>query len=1486
LAGLYLILYISLNLPVVQHKIAAIASDELKDRLGTEVKIGGARFDLFNRITLEDVYLADQKNDTLLSAARISAGLDILPLLKNKFVFSSVQLFGFHACLKKDSLNADFNFKFLIDAFKSKKPDQKPSKIDLHFGSILIRRGHLTYDVLSEPQTPGKFNAGHVDISKLIGTLSVKKITNDSLNVDLRRLSFEEKSGFSLTGLSFKAAANKQKAVISGFSAKLPDTALKSDSIFADYDLTNDSTAFSFADDVRFDVKIEPSKVALKDVSCFVPAFRYFSDQVTFSTHIRGFLNDLKMEYFRLEYGDDMRLHANMEVKDITHKEETFLLGKVSELYISAQEINNIANNFSKDGIHTSYIVYNLGTVRFKGDVSGYLNDLVAYGIFSTALGSVSTDLMIGYRENLRTFKGTINTSDFNLGGLLGKSKENVGNVSLKVLVDASLVKNNKFPSGFVKGTISGIQLKGYDYHNIEMDGHFSVDGFDGKISLDDPNGKVHVAGLMDLNRELPVFNLDVNVEHVKLGELNLSNKYKNADLSFTLSSNFQGNHIDNGQGYIHVNDLHFSNNGNAASLDKLSLEINGSNPDRTLSLQSDVINGSIVGSYDFKTLLQDFNQIAAQYIPTFVDPEKFKAKRKENDFTAKFIIGNTENISATLDIPVTIINQAVLLAEYSGRLGKFKVETYVPRARWNNLDIGSGKFVFENPGTVMDAKMSFKKLNVKKETFMEVNIDATARNDSVFADIGFAGNDTLKKTEGQLRASAKFNREPDTGLKTTVYFYPSDMTLSNVAFSVNPSTVEVNSGKILVNQFGIESKNNEYVKMNGIYSDSASDTLYLDLLNTKLDYIEVITGNDILSFGGIATGTFKITGKGKGMPVLNGNLKVENFAYNKAVLGDLEVFSEWNENNQGILLDGRILQSDYKPTNVYGYIFPTKDSLDLSFDANHVNLKLLDAFLENVMKDFSGWAYGKVRMYGNFKTLNFVGTPYIDDVRFGIEFLNTYYSVSDTLYMSTKDIRIRNVTLHDSQNHTGTVNATLNHEHFKNFTYSIFIRASNLLVFNATQKQNPMFFGPVYGTGTGTLRGDLDKINIDVNMRSDAGSKLSLSFFESVSAASHDFITFVEKKNPDDSELLKKKILPDVSKSKFEMNVNLRVEATPDATVQLIMDARTGDLLKGRGRGDMRMEYNSRTDDLLLYGTYTIEQGSYNFTWEELVKKDFSIRNGSTVSFSGDPYAALLNINAVYSLNADISSLAENLGEESGRQNVPVDAVVNITGSIEYPDIKSSIELPNSGEDVKRKVNSLIYTQDDMTRQLFYLLVFGRFDPPDHVTVSNSSSSQLAAVVSSTLSSQLNTILGQVSDKVRIGTNIYSGNSGGVSDMEVALNISTQMFDDRLILKSNLGYRDNIYANTNFIGDFDAEYKLTRSGEFRLKGYSHYNDNSIYYGRSGLTTQGLGIMFTKDFGLFPELFGKRNPLEGTPSSTQPDSLRRNIPGQPKDTIR
>jgi hypothetical protein len=71
-------------------------------------------------------------------------------------------------------------------------------------------------------------------------------------------------------------------------------------------------------------------------------------------------------------------------------------------------------------------------------------------------------------------------------------------------------------------------------------------------------------------------------------------------------------------------------------------------------------------------------------------------------------------------------------------------------------------------------------------------------------------------------------------------------------------------------------------------------------------------------------------------------------------------------------------------------------------------------------------------------------------------------------------------------------------------------------------------------------------------------------------------------------------------------------------------------------------------------------------------------------------------------------------------------------------------------------------------------------------------------------------------------------------------------LLNNRLLINGNFGYRENPLANTNFIGDFDVQWLLTPSGEISLKGYNQTNDR--YFSKSTLTTQGIGLIWKKDF--------------------------------------
>jgi hypothetical protein len=332
---------------------------------------------------------------------------------------------------------------------------------------------------------------------------------------------------------------------------------------------------------------------------------------------------------------------------------------------------------------------------------------------------------------------------------------------------------------------------------------------------------------------------------------------------------------------------------------------------------------------------------------------------------------------------------------------------------------------------------------------------------------------------------------------------------------------------------------------------------------------------------------------------------------------------------------------------------------------------------------------------------------------------------------------------------------------------------------------------------------------------------------------------------------------------------MNFQVDITPQAKIILVMDPVGGDEIKAYGSGNLRMTYTMPGDDLRMYGSYTIDRGSYNFTLQDIIVKDFTINEGSNISFTGDPYSARLDIKAIYNVNANLSDLDESFlqDKELNRTNVPVHALLLVNGDMRQPDISFDLEFPTLTQDTYRKVKSIISTDEMMNRQIVYLLALNRFYTPDYM--STTKGNELFSVASSTISSQLSSMLGKISENWSIAPNFRS-DRGDFSDLEVDLALSSSLLNNRLRFNGNFGYRDKSLNTNQFIGDFDLEYLLNRSGSWRLKAYNRYNDQN-YYLRSATTTQGVGIMFRRDFDkLFN--FLKRKKKDGDDTTKSPVS--------------
>lgn len=1463
---LYSGLYLLLSIPFVQQKIKNISVHELKNILHTELDIDRVSIQPFSKITLHKLYLKDLKGDTLLYSDKLSAGFEILPLLDKKLVFTTIQFFGFDIHINRETHEDKLNFQFIADAFRSEKP-KKDNNINLKIKSILIRRGNLSYDVLSEPyNAKDKFDKNHIRITNLLSTLSIKALKKDSANIYLKRLSFDESSGFKLNKLSFKAISDSNKIAINQFNLEMPNSDLKIDSTFFDYSRVD--SLHHLADSAYIYLNIEDSKLRPSDLSAFAPTLKKFEKPLNIHLNINGSINHLQMNSLRLHYTDGISLTAEGNVDGISTPEKAYIFGRVTDLYVSSEGLSSIVNSSSTSKKNLS-VIEKLGTIRFKGDISGFFNNLVAYGKIQTPRGNIHSDLLLSnnFSKKVFSYKGVISTELFDLSNLF-ENKNQLGKISFNLKVDGNHPQNGKV-NGSIEGEIGKIHFKRYPYENIRLNGHYSNTAYDGWLEVDDPNGKLSMYGIIDLLNKVPVFKFTAQGKNIKVHELKLTPKYADSSLSFGINANFVGNSFDTAEGELSLDSTTFVNGDNQFFLDKFSIIAKNTNTPQSIQIKSDILNGHIYGEYSFKTLYKSFIEVLSSCIPALIKSGK-EETITDNNFQFHFAFNNTESISSALELPVSFGEEGHIDGFFNSKEKQFKLNTLFPEFSIKKSRFESGQLVVEKIDDHIRMQMHTNSLN-RKNQYILLSLDADARADSLNTQLNWS-NMAAATFSGKISTTTHFSEgKGDYPPSMNIDVHPTKLIFNDTIWNLNPAKIAIDSGKVFVKDFEIR-RDSQYLSINGTASKTEEDSIKLKLNDIDLDYIFGSLNKKNITFGGRATGDF-IASNFSDIPIMSTEkFEVKNFSYNDALMGDLSLFSKWDKENKGILLQGKIAQPGIPDTQINGHIFPTDDSLSLYFDSHKLNLAFMQPFVSSIMQDFGGNAYGKVHFFGKFKALNVVGDAWLQNLRFGIEYLNTSYWLSDSIHLTPTSIYFNNIQLNDPENHTAQVTGILHHKHFKDMNYNIQINnARNLLVFNITEQQNPIYSGRIYGTGVGTIYGDMSKTNIDVNMSTNENSRFTFALSDNETASDYQFITFVnrrqllaEKKDSTDNRRYNYAIAPNITtkKSGNQLNINLQVDVSPQSTMYLIMDPNTGDMIKANGTGSLRLEYD-KFADLKLYGTYTLEKGNYNFSLQDVITREFSIQSGSSVTFRGDPMAADLSISAGYTVTANLRDLDESFADdkELTRTNVPVQTVLSVNGDLQRPELAFDIQLPSLSQDIERRVKNIISTDDMMNRQIIYLLALGKFYTPDYMNVGQNRNNELASVASSTLSSQLNNLLSQISDNWNIGTNIRS-DKGDFSDVEFELALSSQLLNNRLIFNGNFGYRDNPMSNNQFIGDFDLEYLLSKSGNLRLKAYNHYNDKN-YYIKSALTTQGVGVIFKRDFVRFSDLFYRiRNRIE------------------------
>ena len=492
LLTLYFGVILALNIPFVQRKLSIIASNELSKLFRTEVSIGNIDLGLLNRVIISDLQVKDQAGADLLLIPRFSAKIDIPALSQQKIRINSVQLFGLDARLQKTSPTSKPNFQFIIDALASKDTVKKENKIDLRINSILIRRGHVSYDVLTAPPTPGKFNANHLNISDLSAMLSLKALTSDSINAHIRRMGFTEHSGFQLKQLSVGVMANRHSLRTMKFTLELPNSTLKVDTLAAKF--TDLSQLTSLSDTLTYRGRLH-ADVALADLQAFVPAFHEVTSPFQFGMAFHGKGKQVSLSRLRITTpGEGLNIDINGQMDGSDPTREPRFYSEIAKAEIGSEGIEWILRNFTGK-TDMPPVLKNIEFIRFNGKVSGVPSQLTMHGDIRSGVGAIQANVTMhkNPQTQARNFSGHVASDSLQLGKLLGK-EELLGSTAFDLNLNGLKYQNGR-ASSYIKGKIATLEYKQYAYKDITLDGEYNPGGFNGRLYMDDENGSIHIDG-------------------------------------------------------------------------------------------------------------------------------------------------------------------------------------------------------------------------------------------------------------------------------------------------------------------------------------------------------------------------------------------------------------------------------------------------------------------------------------------------------------------------------------------------------------------------------------------------------------------------------------------------------------------------------------------------------------------------------------------------------------------------------------------------------------------------------------------------------------------------------------------------------------------------------------------------------------------------------------------------------------------------------
>lgn len=1465
---LIMIVMVGLQVPSAKQYLAVQALAKISELTDHRAELGEVQISWLDHASGKDFRLYDFNDSLMISASKVSIDFDLLHAFDQSSIYlDDIYLEGLDIQLSKYNDSTSINLLQFLSQLKSNKEEQsgKPAP-PIYIQNIELEEVTLNFDDWrAAPKGAGQLDFKHMSFLAEEGYFHDLSVLSDTIQVKI--LSFKGKelnSGATVEDCVADVFIDGQHIALSEFQLTTPHSMI-GDSVALSFD--EFSHLAQFADSVDMSIKLEESDIGLEDLKYFANINGRLDSVVHISTQLNGTLSRLDIAYMDVQLISGTNISGSAQLIGLPDVGNTFVDLSIKSGLIKTSDITRLLGKytFRED-------------IRVKGNFLGFVKDFVASARFDSRYGDIITDINFKIPEKLQDaqYSGQIKLLDFDLGRIA--RQEILGTIDLQGELRGSGITKQK-ASFFVDAKAQNLIINDHVYDSLELKGNFSSRFFKGDFYVQDPNCRIEGLAILDLTTDEQRLFAQAKVDTLQLRELNFSKEKLNFHTS--VSVNTKGLNLDDVTGTIEFRNATIENNYGRKYLHSLKLDASSLGDERKYVLESPELKGDFTGKFVPTILLEDLPHVLESYYELLTNDRNgdfYLAEGSSYDslqsyeWDVKLDVVEINSILQLFNLPIKLSDNSFLEASFrkskNVNLSMYaEMDTISVQGNelYNNvIDVNASRDI-TSPDVLAIIQLSSTHQNwTWTNPTSDLSLESTWFNNEI--------DSQVKLTEPKLNDKIVLNSAvtyfPDSIMMT---IKPSKIDVLGNHWEVYPENrISWEKERLHLVKVGFESDDQSF-ELGGEISKVSSTFLDFKFKNFELENLapllpKKLTGQ--LNAEGIVTRTLRDS-----LVRVASDVSIKNMAVDNLEMGDLEGFSRWDAASSAVVLDYKILREGINTIELSGRYTPGEPyrQLDLEVEFDKAALNMVEPFVESLFSNISGTVSGKVNIGGQVSNPTFHGSGELVAGKALFNYTKSEYTFDGRIDFDSYEIAMRGVDITDGLIGKGKLFGSIYHDQLKDLQIDFNATFNKLQLLNTTAIDNEVYYGRAYGTGSMKLSGPVSQLNLNCKIESESGTRIFFPLETSANVQQEDFITFIDPNATQDSEVIQKR-----QKNAGGLALQMDLNVTPDAYAEMIFDAQSGDILRGRAQGNLQFKMDPNGEFSLL-GGLEINQGAYNFTVPG-INKEFQLERGGTINWVGDPYAGIVDLQASYRQLATLNQWDPTITNTS---KIPFLVVLGLKGSMLKPEISFRIETAEEvtvlpGVDSQGLRRFLITTndrEDELNRQVFSLLMLRKLSPQNSFVVGGVGRG-ISGSVSELLANQLSYWLSQSNENLEVDIDLAGLDQDAFNTFQYRL--AYTFLDGRLRVSggnslnqvdgTTTPFNDN---NNNLIGNWAVEYLLSPDGRWRAKFFSKANQSLTANSENNQQT-GISFQYIRSFDQFQQLI-KKSRKEDEPAPQIPE---------------